>query len=115
MAESILYAALFLLSFVGLTVLLKLLIRALDLVGPRLPGLHALNALGGAAIGLIEGALVLFLTVWVLRRFGVSFETGAGGHLYFWIFHDTHAAGRAVVSVRTHGSVPLPSRFLEGS
>ena len=87
-AESILYAALFLHSFVGLTVLLKLLIRALDLV-TRLPGLHALNALGGAAIGLIEGALVLFLAVWVLRRFGVSFETvPADTHIFG--FFTTH-------------------------
>lgn len=32
LAQSILYAALFLVSFVGLTILLKLLIRAMDLV-----------------------------------------------------------------------------------
>ena len=38
-------------------------------------GLHGLNALGGGLIGLIEGALLLFLAVWVLRRLGVSFET----------------------------------------
>ena len=56
MAQSILYAALFLVSFVGLTILLKLLIRAMDLV-LQLPGLHLVNALGGAVIGLIEGAL----------------------------------------------------------
>ena len=74
LAQSILYAALFLVSFVGLTILLKLLIRAMDLV-LQLPGLHLVNALGGAVIGLIEGALVLFLAICVLRRFGVSFET----------------------------------------
>ena len=31
--------------------------------------------IGGGALGLIEGALLLFLAVWVLRRLGVSFET----------------------------------------
>ena len=73
-AQSILYAALFLISFVGLTILLKLLIRAMDLV-LQLPGLHLVNSLGGGLIGLAEGALALFLAIWVLRRFGVSFET----------------------------------------
>ena len=43
----------------------------------QLPGLHLLNSLGGAAVGLVEGALLLFLVVWVLRRMGVSFETEA--------------------------------------
>ena len=41
----------------------------------KLPGLKLLNALGGAVAGLIEGILLLFLAVWVLRRLGVSFET----------------------------------------
>ncbi len=75
-AQSIIYAALYILSFVGLTLLLRLAIRAMDLV-LKLPGLHLLNTLGGAAVGLIEGGLLLFLGVWLLRRFGVSFETDA--------------------------------------
>lgn len=57
--QSILYAALFLVSFVGLTILLKLLIRAMDLV-LQLPGLHLVNSLGGAVIGLIEGPWCCF-------------------------------------------------------
>jgi hypothetical protein len=40
----------------------------------RLPGLHGLNALGGGALGLAEGVLLVFLAVWVLRRLGVSFD-----------------------------------------
>ena len=88
-AESILYAALFLISFVVLTILLKLLIRALDLV-LQLPGLHLVNSLGGAAIGLVEGALVLFLVIWVLRRFGVSFETDAVSATHILRFFATH-------------------------
>ena len=88
-AESILYAALFLLSFVVLTILLKLLIRALDLV-LQLPGLHLVNSLGGAAIGLVEGALVLFLVIWVLRRFGVSFETDTVSATHILKFFATH-------------------------
>lgn len=73
-AQSMIYGALFLLSFVGLTVLLKILVRAMDLV-LQLPGLHLLNTLGGAVFGLAEGALVLFLFIWAARRLGVSFDT----------------------------------------
>ena len=89
LAQSILYAALFLVSVVGLTILLKLLIRAMGLV-LQLPGLHLVNALGGAVIGLIEGALVLFLAIWVLRRFGVSFETDTVSATHILRFFATH-------------------------
>ena len=88
-AESILYAALFLISFVGLTIALKLLIRALDLV-LQLPGLHLVNSLGGGLIGLAEGALALFLAIWVLRRFGVSFETDTVSATHILKFFATH-------------------------
>ncbi|MDD3347921.1 CvpA family protein [Oscillibacter sp.] len=73
-AQTILYGTLYILSFAALTILLNVLMRAMDLV-LRLPGLHALNALLGGVVGLIEGALLLFLAVWALRRLGVSFET----------------------------------------
>ena len=52
------------------------LVGAMGLV-LKLPLLRGLNALGGGAVGLLEGALLLFLAVWVLRRMGVSFETEA--------------------------------------
>lgn len=76
LAQSIIYGILYIVSFVGLSILLRVLLRAMDLV-LQLPGLHLLNSLGGAAVGLVEGALLLFLVVWVLRRLGVSFETEA--------------------------------------
>lgn len=76
LAQSIIYAVLYMISFVGLSILLRVLLRAMDLV-LQLPGLHLLNSLGGAAVGLVEGMLLLFLVVWVLRRMGVSFETEA--------------------------------------
>ena len=76
LAQSIIYGVLYIVSFVGLSILLRVLLRAMDLV-LQLPGLHLLNSLGGAAVGLVEGALLLFLVVWVLRRLGVSFETEA--------------------------------------
>lgn len=73
-AYSFIYGALYILVFLALVLLVHVLIGAMELV-MKLPGLHLLNALGGAAVGLIEGALLLFLSVWVLRRLGVSFET----------------------------------------
>lgn len=71
LARSFLHGLLYTVSFAVLTVVLHLLVRALDLV-LRLPGLHGLNALGGGALGLLEGALLLFLAAWVLRALGVS-------------------------------------------
>ena len=76
LARSVIYGALYILSFAALTILLHVLLKAMDLV-LKLPGLHGLNALGGGLIGLIEGVLLLFLAIWVLRRLGVSFETEA--------------------------------------
>ena len=75
-AYSFIYGALYILVFILLLLLVHVLIGAMDLV-MKLPGLNLLNTLGGAAAGLIEGALLLFLAVWVLRRLGVSFETEA--------------------------------------
>ena len=76
MARSFIYGTLYILSFAVLLLLMKVLIGAMDLV-LKLPLLRGLNALGGGAVGLLEGALLLFLAVWVLRRMGVSFETEA--------------------------------------
>ena len=81
-AGSIIYGVLYILSFLVLLVLLNILVRAMDLL-LKLPGLHGVNALGGGLLGLIQGALLLFLAVWALRRLGVSFEAEpwAGAHI----------------------------------
>ena len=88
-AQSVLYAALFFLAFVLLTLLLKLLVRTLDAV-LRLPGLNLLNTLGGAVVGGVEGILFLFLAIWLLRRFGVSFETETVSETHILRFFTTH-------------------------
>lgn len=75
MAENILHVLLFALSFFLILLLLKFLMYAVNLA-LKLPGLHLMNLLGGAVVGLLEGGLCLFLAIWILRRFGVSFETG---------------------------------------
>ena len=61
-AQSMIYGVLYILSFLALLVLLHVLFKAMDLL-VRLPGLRGLNALGGGLLGLIEGALLLFLAV----------------------------------------------------
>lgn len=89
LTRSVVYAVLFILSFILLLLLLHILARAMDLL-TRLPGLHALNALGGAATGLMKGALALFLAIWVLRRLGVAFETDNVSQTYILQFFATH-------------------------
>lgn len=74
MAQSLVHALLFVLCFFILLLVLRLVAGAMDLL-MKLPGLHFCNRLGGAALGLVEGALAIFLAIWVLRRLGVSFET----------------------------------------
>ena len=73
---SVAYGVLFILSFLLLLLMLHVLVGAMDLV-MKLPLLHGLNSLGGGALGLVEGALVLFLAIWAARRLGISFETEA--------------------------------------
>lgn len=57
---------LFGLSFVAVLVLWHLAARMLDLAF-RLPVLNALNRWGGAAVGLLKGALLLFIAAWLLK------------------------------------------------
>ncbi len=71
--ESFFYAALYILAFLLLAVLLNLAAKAMDLA-LKLPVLHGANALGGAAVGLAEGALAVFLLVLLAQRLGVSLE-----------------------------------------
>lgn len=65
LAHSILFVVAFLVLFLVLT----LLLHALDLVA-KLPGLHFCNALGGGIIGLVKGALYIFVAVCFLQIFG---------------------------------------------
>ncbi len=65
--QTIAYAVLYVLSFIAVFILLKLLLLPLDLA-TKLPGLRALNGLGGAVLGLVESALLLYVAVWALRK-----------------------------------------------
>lgn len=72
-AEPLLYGVFYVLAFAAAMVLLRLAAKVLDQV-LKLPVLHGANALGGAAAGFLEGALVLLVLTLVLRNFGVSLE-----------------------------------------
>ena len=65
---SIAYAATYLVAFLVLLLALWLLSQPLHLAA-KLPGLRTLNALGGAALGLVWGALLVFLAVWLMQKF----------------------------------------------
>lgn len=67
-ASSIVYIIVFALAFLLLVILLTLLLRGLDLVA-RLPGLNFCNHLGGGAIGLVKGVIILYVVIACLRLF----------------------------------------------
>ncbi len=69
-SHSIASALVFLVVFLVLVLVLWLLMQPLHLV-MKLPGLNLVNRLGGGALGLIIGALLVFLAVWVMLRFGL--------------------------------------------
>ena len=89
LCRSLIYGLLYILAFLALWLLLHVLATAMDLLA-KLPGLSSVNALGGAALGLVKGALVLFLAIWVARRLGVSFETEEVARTYILQFFATH-------------------------
>ena len=64
--ETVVRVLLFLLCFVLILILWHVLARALDLVS-RLPGLNAMNKLGGFLFGALRGALFLFVVAWLLK------------------------------------------------
>lgn len=67
--ESAVSVIVFLLVFVILLTVLKVAVKALDLV-VTLPGLRVLNSIGGAAVSVVEWVLVLFLLAWAAERIG---------------------------------------------
>lgn len=73
LVQSFAYGVLFILAFILLLILLRVLCAAMGLL-TKLPGVHGLNAVGGAVFGLVEGALLVFLMVFMLRNLGVTLD-----------------------------------------
>lgn len=70
-ARSVAYAGVYLAAFLALLVLLWLLMKPVYLM-VKLPLLRTVNAVGGGALGLVWGALLVFLAVWLMQRFDVA-------------------------------------------
>jgi len=68
-ARSVAYMILFLVFFILILIVWAILSHALDLV-TKLPGLNTLNKTGGALLGLLKGAIILFVCAWLLRMSG---------------------------------------------
>lgn len=66
LANTIAQNGLFVLCFLLILILWNLLARVLNLVA-KLPGLHALNKLGGFVFGVLRGTLLLFFCAWLVR------------------------------------------------
>ena len=54
--------------FLALLLVLWLLMKPVYLL-VKLPLLRTVNAIGGGALGLVWGALLVFLAVWLMQRF----------------------------------------------
>lgn len=65
-AVQIARTVIFAVAFFAILVAWWFLSHALDLVA-RLPVLSTVNAWGGGAVGLVKGALIVFIAVWLLR------------------------------------------------
>ncbi len=67
-SHSVAYAVVYVVAFIILMIVLWLAMKPLQLM-TKLPGLHLLNWLGGGAIGLVWGVLLVFLAVWAMTQF----------------------------------------------
>lgn len=88
--ESFVYMGLFALSFAAALLLLRLVAKALD-AATKLPGVHFLNGLGGALVGLIQGALLIFLGVWLLRCAHIFFDPETVAQTCLLRFFTSHS------------------------
>ena len=88
--HSIAYAAVYLVAFLALLLGLWLLSQPLHLAA-KLPGLRTLNALGGGALGLLWGALLVFAAVWLLLRFDwvLTAEMVENSYLLYFFAHNS--------------------------
>ena len=90
LVKTVVQAALFLALFLLLLLLLRLLTHALDRLFD-LPVLHTINSVGGAALSLVEGALLVFLIAYLAPRVGVTWFTDhrEGTYLLAWFLDNT--------------------------
>ena len=85
-----------------LLIVLKLLTRALDHVFD-LPLLSTVNGVGGAAIGLIEAALLLYVVIYIGSRFGVKLITAHADDTYLLPIFLNHSPVELISSFTHQG------------
>ena len=76
------YMLSFVVIFIAALLLLRLLIRAADLI-TKLPVIHQCNALGGVLIGAAKGILIVFLLLWIAKETGLLVSQAAMERSYF--------------------------------
>lgn len=77
-AGIILNAISFVLVFIGVSIIMKIIIRCLNLLS-RLPVIHTMNKMGGMLAGLLKGLIILWLVCIVIT---IMSGTEAGIYLY---------------------------------
>lgn len=89
--HSIAYAAVYVVSFLALLLALWLLVQPLNLAATKLPVVKTVNALGGGVLGLVWGALLVFLAVWAMLRFGwvLTAEMVADSRLLYFFANNS--------------------------
>ena len=85
-----------------LLIVLKLLTRALDHVFD-LPVLSTVNNLGGAAIGLIEAVLLLYVVVFIGSHLGVKLITDHADDTYLLPIFLNHSPVELISSFTHQG------------
>lgn len=65
LAETVSYVVLFGFTFAVVSLLLGVLVKALDIFS-KLPVVNLANHLGGAALGLLKSALIIYVVVWFM-------------------------------------------------
>jgi len=89
-AERMAYIALFILAFVVIQVIVFLIFKLFNMVS-KAPVLNTLNKAAGGAVGLITGALLVLLLMWVASTF-VKPAAADGGILSEEIIEQTYIA-----------------------
>ena len=87
--QVVVQGALLLLAFLVLLLVLKTLSHLVGLIF-RLPLLRSLDTLGGALLGLAEGAALLFLAVYIARSLGSSFFADGAEDTYLLTLFVEH-------------------------
>ena len=90
LVRMVVQAVLLLVNFLILMLILKLLVKACNLVF-QLPILHAVNVIGGGIFGLLEAGALIFLVLYLAPRFGWTFFSEHADGTYLLAFFLNHS------------------------